>query len=302
MNGCLECLPCFIRQPLDAARMATDDVAVQEAIMREVFSVLLEADWKRSPPAVSAGIHRVVKRHTSVVDPYKAIKESSTRTALELRAKCADQVTRSDNPFETAVRLAIAGNIIDFGAKRHVTDEDIRGTVRESLTAPIFGVGADVLKATLDTASTVLYLGDNAGETVFDGLLIEQISPDKVTYVVKGGACINDATYEDARQAGLTDIVEVTDNGSDAPGTILRTCSDQFKRRFAQADVVIAKGQGNYESLSDVDRSVVFLLKVKCPPIARDIGCEVGDLVALVKGLHDIAGKPVEELKGAVSG
>ncbi|MCK4815836.1 DUF89 family protein, partial [bacterium] len=125
----------------------------------------------------------------------------------------------------------------------------------------------------------ILYLADNAGEIVFDRLLIEQLPYEKITVVVKGKPVINDATMDDAEFAGLTEIVEVFDNGSDAPGTILQDCSQTFRDRFEDADLVIAKGQGNYETLSEVDKDIFFLLKVKCFIIARDIDCEVGEMI-----------------------
>ena len=134
------------------------------------------------------------------------------------------------------------------------------------------------LRRRVQETKSILYLADNAGEIVFDRLLIEQLPRDRVTVAVKGGPVINDATREDAEAAGLIDLVEVIDNGSDAPGTILEQCSPSFQRRFAEADLVIAKGQGNYETLNDVPREVFFLLKVKCPVIARDIACDLGHI------------------------
>jgi uncharacterized protein with ATP-grasp and redox domains len=128
-------------------------------------------------------------------------------------------------------------------------------------------------------AQTILYIADNAGEIVFDRLLIEQLGPEKVTVAVRGSPVINDATLRDAEAAGLSGLVEVIENGSDAPGTILADCSDSFRKRFESADLVIAKGQGNYESLSEVEACIFFLLKAKCPVIARDLGSPVGSFV-----------------------
>ncbi len=139
----------------------------------------------------------------------------------------------------------------------------------------------EALKIKAESASRILYLGDNAGEIVLDRLLVEQLPTEKVTFAVRGAPIINDATLEDAIAGGITELVDVMDNGSDMPGTILESCSEAFRKLFAQADIVIAKGQGNYETLSDADGHIFFLLKAKCPVIAKDIGCEVGDLVIL---------------------
>ena len=124
-----------------------------------------------------------------------------------------------------------------------------------------------------------LYLADNAGEIVFDRLLIERLPAEKVTLAVRGGAVLNDATLIDAENTGITELVEVIRNGSDAPGTILEDCSEEFKRCFAAADLIVAKGQGNYESLSHFKKKIYFLLTVKCSVVAQDLKCCVNDLV-----------------------
>jgi len=128
-------------------------------------------------------------------------------------------------------------------------------------------------------AERILYLADNAGEIVFDRLLIERLPTEKVTVAVRGLPVINDATLIDAEYAGITELVEVIDNGSDAPGTILEDCSEAFLERFHAADLIISKGQGNYETLSQVHKDIYFLLKVKCPVVARDVGCQMNSLV-----------------------
>ena len=131
----------------------------------------------------------------------------------------------------------------------------------------------------LSSAQSILYLGDNTGEIVFDQLLIQQLPMDRVTFVVRGKPIINDATMTDAVNTGMTNLVKVIDNGDDAPGTVLEACSDRFKRVYQDADIVIAKGQGNYETLSNSDKKIFFLLKAKCAVVAEHIGCNVGDSV-----------------------
>lgn len=137
----------------------------------------------------------------------------------------------------------------------------------------------EAFKEAVSQAERILFLADNAGEIAFDRLLIELLPTEKVTVAVKGKPVINDATLEDARMTGLTDLVEVVDNGSDAPGTILASCSQAFRDRFEKAYLVIAKGQGNYESLSDSDKDIFFILKVKCPVIAQGLHCAAGSMI-----------------------
>jgi hypothetical protein len=137
----------------------------------------------------------------------------------------------------------------------------------------------DMLRESIDSAKNILYLGDNCGEIVFDRLLIEQLPLDKVTFVVRGGPIINDATMGDARETGMTELVNVIDNGSNIPGTVLEKCSKEFRECFVDADLIIAKGQGNYETLSSCEKNIFFLLQAKCPVISGHIGCEQGSFI-----------------------
>jgi len=285
----LDCIPCFVRQALDSARMATDDEQIHEQVVREVLRLATDLDMSQSPPAIGQKIHRLIRKLFGNNDPYHRIKEQFNNLALKLYPELEECVKTLGNPFATAVRLAIAGNIIDFGVKTSLSESDVEKTIEQSLTSHFDDNQIQGFKDAVTQAEKILYLADNAGEIVFDRLLIEQLPVQRVTVVVKGEPVINDATMEDAETAGLTNIVEVIDNGSDAPGTILETCSQSFRDRFADADLIIAKGQGNYETLSDSDKNTFFILKAKCPVIARDLGCEVDEMILRKsKALDDI--------------
>ncbi len=273
-----DCLPCFIRQALDAIRFATSDEKIHEDVLRKVMHFAADMDLKQSPPMMGQKIHRLVRQLSGNADPYKDIKDESNRYALELLPMLEKRFKEFSDPLEPAIRLSIAGNIIDFGVNRAVTPEVINNTIERSLTEPLFG-SPDTLKDFSFPEKKVLYLGDNAGEIVFDRLLLERLVAKRIVFSVRGGPVINDVTYADAEQAGLHGLVEVIDNGSDAPGTVLSECSASFLEHFHDADIVIAKGQGNFETLSHVDKPVIFLLQAKCPVIARHIGCEVGTSV-----------------------
>ena len=275
----LDCIGCFVRQALDAARLATEDEQIHEKVVRKVLRLAAELDMSQSPPAIGQQIHRLIRNLVSSDDPYRKIKRRFNNLALKLYSELRKQIVSSSDRLETAIRLAIAGNIIDFGVNSSVNESDLHKAISESLTADFDNVQLKSFRDAIGQAEEIFYLADNAGEIVFDRLLIEQLPVEKVTVVVKGRPVINDATMEDANVAGLTRIVEVIDNGSDAPGTILESCSEEFRRRFAEADLIIAKGQGNYETLSDVEKDMFFILKAKCPVIARDLGCEVGEMI-----------------------
>jgi uncharacterized protein with ATP-grasp and redox domains len=275
----LDCIPCFIRQSLDAARHATQDIHIHKQVVQEVLHLANDLDMNQSPPAIGQQIHRLVRELVGVEDPYRMVKSEFNHAALELYSKMRQLITGSKSPLATAVRLAIAGNIIDFGVNGTLQKSDLDKTISECLVADFPNRQLKHFRQAIKEADEILYIADNAGEIVFDRLLIEQLPIDKITVVVKGQPVINDATMADAMLAGLPRFVEVIDNGSDAPGTILESCSQSFRRRFDKAGLIIAKGQGNYETLSDVDKNIFFILKVKCPVIARDIGCKVGQMI-----------------------
>jgi uncharacterized protein with ATP-grasp and redox domains len=275
----LDCIPCFIRQALDAARLATDDEQIHERVVREVLRLAADLDMSQSPPAIGRQIHRLIRGLIGNNDPYRQLKQRSNRLALRMCDELKEIVRTSEDPLETAVKLAIAGNIIDLGVKTSIKESEIERIINDSLIADFDGRQIEDFRNAVNKAKQILYLADNAGEIVFDRLLIEQLPCEKITLVVKARPVINDATVEDAKVAGLTEMVDVIDNGSDAPGTILESCSQTFRNRFAKADLIIAKGQGNYETLSDVNKNIIFILKAKCSVIAKDLGCEVGEMI-----------------------
>ena len=274
-----DCIPCFVRQVLDSMRMITDDEQLHEKVLREALKMASEMDIAQSPPAMAQKIHRFIHETTGVNDPYLEVKSRFNVLALRMYPKLKQQIEASIDPIETAVRLAIAGNIIDFGVDSSVDPIRVEETIAASLTGALAAESLELFKELVSQAQDILYLGDNAGEIVFDRLLIEQLPFEKITFVVKGGPILNDGVMEDAKTVGLTDIVDVIDNGSDAPGTILDGCSETFRNRFDRSDLIIAKGQGNYETLSDIDKNIFFLVKPKCNVLARHLGCEIGSLV-----------------------
>jgi uncharacterized protein with ATP-grasp and redox domains len=171
--------------------------------------------------------------------------------------------------------LAIAGNIIDLAAN---SSYDLWATVQRVLDQPFAIDDSEAFRDALASADTLLYLADNAGETVFDRVLIETLERP-VLYAVKGGPVLNDATMDDALAAGLDEVADLVSTGSDAPGTVLGTCSAEFRRLYEEAQLIVAKGQANYETLSGEGERLFFLLQTKCPVIAQDVGVPQGGVV-----------------------
>ncbi len=279
MKTQLDCIPCFVRQALEAVRQAEADETTQKMVLLRVCRWVSDMDMDMSPPLMGQRIHRLVRELTGNTDPYAECKSKFNHAVLELLPELRQEIASSPDPLSTAVRLAIAGNAIDMGAYSGLDNNNLRPILTRAMASPVVGVLESLRKA-IRHANTILYLADNAGEIVLDRLLIEQLRPERVTVVVRGQPVLNDATLVDVTAAGLNDMVEVIDNGSDAPGTLLSYGAADMRQRLAHADVVLAKGQGNYETLSDETRpNLFFLLMAKCPVIAGHIGCERNSLI-----------------------
>ncbi len=258
--------------------MCTGDRQGGERLLRRLLHEIADADWTVMPVAISQRIQRVVREATGQADPYRALKDRMNKIALDLLPALAAAAQRHRDPREAVVRLAVAGNLLDAGSKNRLAPEDLPARLHTVWEMPLVGSVADLFAAAA-AARSILYLADNAGEIVLDRLLIEALPVEKITVAVRGAPVINDATLEDAAVAGIALVAPVIANGSDAPGTLVEECSEEFRRHFERADLIIAKGQGNYETLSSSTKDVFFLLTVKCPLIAVQIGAPVGALV-----------------------
>ena len=277
----LDCIPCFQRQALQAVRFISDDEKLHERVLREVAKKLLESNWDLTPPELAHQIHSIVKRITNENDPYKKVKKESNDLVLKIYPELKQKVKKSRDPLRTAVRLAIAGNIIDFGVPQEFNLED---TIREVLKKQFAIDDYKKLKKKLKDAKTLLFFVDNAGEIGLDKLLVETFLETKklkkIDFVVKGGPIINDATLEDAVYMGLDGLPnsEFLTMSNGEVGTGPARSSQTVKRWIREHDLVVSKGQGNYEGLSEHD-GLFFMLMVKCPIIASDLGVEVGDII-----------------------
>lgn len=280
MKTNLDCIPCFMDQALRAGRMATDDEKKIKKLLEKFGSSIETISLDTTPPQIGDMLYKEIRKITGNNDIYGKLKRESINEALTLYPELKKLVSSSDNPLLTAVRIAIAGNIIDLAINKNINIKKELSNILEQDFA-IFDF--DEFVEHLGKAKSILYLGDNAGESVFDKVLIEEVAPP-VTYVVRDAPVINDVTFQDAIDSGLDEVAEIISSGSSAPGIILDLCSDEFRKRFYEADMVISKGQGNYESLSNIDRSVFFLLKAKCKVIANDLNVNVNDIV--LKGIN----------------
>jgi uncharacterized protein with ATP-grasp and redox domains len=273
----LDCFPCFLKQALIALRLGTQDVALQEHILKSVLEEIKRADTSKPPAYTTTFIHKKI-RSLLGKDPFKEIKSEYNQIALALYPSLKTLVEESQDPLWTSTRLAIAGNIIDFGI---FTTIDIEGTIKRSLDNHLAIDGHNDFRSVIGESDTILYITDNAGEIVFDRLLVETlISLGKNVFLaVKGSPVINDATVEDATEAGLVHVCEVIDNGSEAVGTILQWTSPEFQEIFKNAHLVISKGQGNFETLFGTRENMFFLFQSKCHVVSQELGLSLGSMI-----------------------
>lgn len=263
-------------------------------LVDETGSFLKGTSVSLSPPELTGLVQNLLRQKPSLEDPYKAIKRESNLLALKELPYLHGIVKNSHDPLKTAVALAIAGNIIDFGAAHDLDiHKEIQQLTANSLSlahleeTPLFRFTE--FSSALEKASQIIYLGDNAGEAIFDRLLLEVIHavyPDKkLTFVTRGLPVLNDVTLEDMDICSFPEYVEIISSGVDAPGTLLHRCSSEFLERFSQTDMIISKGQGNYEALNEVSGYPVwFMFIVKCPVIAKVVGGSLRDLVLFSPG------------------
>jgi len=272
---------CVLRQALRASRKVTEDEEIQEKILRRAMRELLEIDWRNTPFYMSYRVHRIVSEITGVNDPYKIIKKQSNDYVLRLYPKLKEFINASRDPLETAVKLAIAGNVIDFAS---VEKPEIENTIKRILAGKLAINDYPYLKNKVPTARRLLFFADNAGEIVFDKLLLETMIKmrskpfERITFVVKEEPIINDATVEDAIYIRINSLPNISLKTISYRGRNLEEDNPDLEKWFLTHDLIISKGQSNYENF-DRYENIFFILLVKCPVVARDLKVNIGDTV-----------------------
>ena len=285
MKTYLDCLPCFMNQIVRIGRMLNLSEAECFAMMQEFAAQFAEIELKDPPPKTSIKLFDMINRYTGLADPFKSIKDESTEKALALYPELKQRVAAAANPLSLAAKFAVAGNVIDFAV---ASQFDLPAEIDRVVELGSFGKWheADFCKA-LDSAAWLIYLGDNTGETVMDRLFIETIIKETstpVTYVVRDRPIINDAVLSDAEAAGIDDCAKIISSGCRAPGTVLELCSPEFLDLFHSAPLIVSKGQGNFETLSEVKAPIFFFLKAKCQVVAEHLSVNLGELVLTRSG------------------
>lgn len=274
------CKKCFLRTYQRLFKKFNVENTEQELFLSFFQKVLNEKHYD-SHTEITRELHHAFCKILKVDDPFAEEKAHSNRIALELYKQWKPKVLAADNPFDMALRLSIAGNIMDYGANNSF---DVHETVEKVLKTSFAIDHSELLRNKIEKAKRILYLGDNAGEIVFDKLFIETIMHDGVFYAVKDAPILNDVTMTDAKEVGIDLTANVISNGYDASSTVLNKCSEDFLEVYHSSDLIISKGQGNFEGLmNENDNRIFFLLMVKCDVIAEMLNVEKGSFVVYNK-------------------
>lgn len=281
-----ECGPCFLRQAREAMDLSTDDDALKMEIMEDVFKFLSD-NFKLNTNSNGTGsaMHNLIKQKTGCMDPYYREKIKGNEIALRFLPEVRE-ILKKDNNLENHVKIAIIGNILDFGA--FTLDDDVESVIKQSLKKDLAIKDIEGLETSLKTNDRLLYLVDNTGEIVFDKLLLSKIKEYDmdITIAVKSEPILNDACRKDALEVGLDEYGEIVDMGCGTVGYVDSEISDEFREIFNGHKLIISKGMGNYEGLSEIDLSskdIYFLLCAKCNTISKELGVNLHDMLLFKK-------------------
>lgn len=281
MKAAPECIVCMYRQALNTARRVTDDERLQARVLAKIGETPFELN--QTPAALSKPAYTSVNSVLGVTDPYRDDKKATNEAALRILPSIRKMIAGSGDPLDAALHAAVAGNIIDMGIG---SPFELETDIHRIMGEPFAINHLEKFRSELRASSRILYLGDNAGEIILDTLLVEHmISLGKeVTFSVKSGPIINDATMEDAVTAGLPSIARVIETGSDDIGVHWDHVSSEFADAFASADLIISKGHGNFETCTGRPGNIFFLLKAKCSLVAAELGVPLGSIVLSHQG------------------
>jgi len=264
-----------MQQLIRTGRMVELDDHTLWRLMKRLAKAMTKFEPHEPPPKSAVQLYDMIAEVCGCQDPFEQAKKQGTMQALELYDELKKDIQQAADPLERAIKYSACGNVIDLGV---ASNYDLIAELETILSKPFAIWDLKLFKKKLDKSDWLLYLGDNAGESVFDRLLIETL-PVPVTFVVRDGPIINDVTLDDALAAGLDKVASIVSSGCRAPGTILEWCSRDFLKLFNNAPIIISKGQGNYETLVEQTRPIFYLLKAKCNVVSRHLNCKTGDMI-----------------------
>ena len=285
-----KCIPCMVSQAIKTADMV--GLKEKEDLLRNVFAYMSRADFKTSTtPELTGDLFALLKEEIGNDDPYRATRAHYNKMFLEQLLDLEREINKAGNPFLESIRYAIIGNIIDFNPVHDFSLMDMEECFARLKEEPLERDDSVLLYQEVQKAETLLYLGDNCGEICLDEILVKkirEINPRcRIFFATRGAAVINDSVEEDAYSVGMDAYATIISNGDSSMGTVLHRTSEAFREIYRKADVVISKGQANYECLSDEKKNLFFLLMTKCKVIADEIGVPVGKLICMKSRIQE---------------
>lgn len=274
-----ECIGCLFAQLNKMATLHGINASTHEKMAKELAAKIPDMNLSRTPPELSRTLTDILIKHLGNNDPYLDIKKKENGRAKTMLPHVRRLIENHKDPLAMAVRFAASANIIDYGVPDLFELEHSLEDLSEKKFAAF---DIELLRERINQAKEILVIGDNTGEVFFDRLLIEQLPKNtKIIYAVRSTPVINDVLLDDAKEAGIDELARVMESGSQIPGTLPSLCSKEFQNIYHNADVIISKGQGNFETLSDENRPIFFLFVVKCKAVERQIGHAKGSLMAM---------------------
>lgn len=279
-----ECIACIIGQSKRVADAIGASETLSRAILSHVESSLVNPDFSLSPPVIAAPLYEEMARLSQKIDLYDEQKKHATAQAHHYMPFLRETIEKSDDSFMALLKTAVVGNVIDLAAE---VTFDLHGAITSVFDTPFAHDDTQALHERLKNATTLLYIGDNTGEHLFDALAIEhlkQLYPQlEIYYMVRGNFIINDVTIKEAQEANMDQLCTLIDSGVNTPGFVYERATPQARNLFDTADIIIAKGMGNYECMTPTVRpNICFLLKVKCSVVSRSLGHEVGSIICKI--------------------
>lgn len=267
-----ECVSCIAKKYMEKYPEGISEEQKRIYVQR-VLKVVSEASSDHSGPVMVYGINQIRKEMFGIADDYEAEKRYFNEKMLACESDLEQKLEDAQDSLKLAIQYALTGNYIDFGAMKEVDESYLMQTLEQAHVHDLKQEEYDTFRMDLQQAKRVVYLTDNCGEVVLDKLLIKTIQklyPQvEITVIVRGDAVLNDATIEDAKQIGLADMVHVIGNGNGIAGTWLNAVSEEAKECIDQADVLIAKGQANFETLQGCGKNIYYLFLCKCDMFVR---------------------------------
>ncbi len=282
MKTQLDCVPCVLDQCINTLNISKVSDTVKKKTIKMLIKRLEDMDFNLAPTENSDLAYLVCKEATKISDPFKGLKKKYNKLALKVYPSLKKMVDESSDPLYTAAKISVEGNIIDLGIRENNEKGlDFNQILKDIREMPLAINDIEKFRDDLKKIKNILYLGDNAGEIVFDKIFLNQLIKEgkNVVFSVKSGPIINDATIEDAKEAKITELVKVIGTGSGRSGVVFSLVSEEFLKEFKKADLVISKGQANFECLDEVDKNIYFILKAKCAQVASRLKVGYLDVV-----------------------